>query len=187
MDAEQLFLHTLRDLEERMHSTDEYTVLMSAALLRKLLFDKLKLIDQANRPHQLKMTFRISDVSPFEQMTYDNPPVFWIIEDALDPSSPFAFNSYDATRDQFINRRVMYCDGHWTTIRGVVDYFANTAGAVHHGPARHERQRVLDTAAAFYGNRGLPGALHQMKMIGRLTVAGVKPLRDAVLASRATS
>lgn len=183
VDAKRLFIHTLRDLEERSQSTDEYTILMSAALLRKLLFDELRLIDQVNRLHRLRIRFRINGVSPIEQFHYDNPPNFYIIEDAFDPDSPFAFNPYDATLDQFVNRRIMYSNANWITVRDAVNYFANIAGAVHHGPAKHVRQHALDAAAAFYGRHELPGALHQMKLIGRLTVEGLGPLREAVLES----
>jgi hypothetical protein len=48
----------------RTAATDEYEVLMSAALLRKLLLDKSRLIDQVNRIHRLDLRFRISGVSP---------------------------------------------------------------------------------------------------------------------------
>ncbi|WP_146060520.1 hypothetical protein [Amycolatopsis sp. CA-128772] len=183
VDAKQLFIHTLQDLEERTQSTDEYTILMSAALLRKLLFDELRLIDQVNRTHKLKIRFRINGVSPIEQFNYDNPPVFYIIEDAFDPDSPFTFSPYDATLDQFANRRIMYSNANWITVRDAVNYFANIAGAVHHGPAKNVRQHALDAAAAFYGHQELPGALHQMKLIGRLTIEGLDPLRKAVLTS----
>jgi hypothetical protein len=40
VDADQLFVHTLEDLERYTASADEYEVLMSAAMLRKLLLDK---------------------------------------------------------------------------------------------------------------------------------------------------
>ncbi|HET6709934.1 MAG TPA: hypothetical protein VFH84_33510 [Amycolatopsis sp.] len=183
VDAQRLFIHTLQDLEERSQSTDEYTILMSAALLRKLLFDDLRLVDQVNRTHGLRIRFRINGVSPFEQFHYDNPPNFYIIEDAFDPDSPFAFNPYEATLDQFVKRRIMYSNANWLTVRDAVNYFANTAGAVHHGPAKNVRQHAMDAAAAFYGRHELPGALHQMKLIGRVTVEGLGPLREAVLAS----
>jgi hypothetical protein len=64
LDVDRLFFHTLRDLERRTAATDEYEVLMSAALLRKLLLDKSRLIDQVNRIHRLDLRFRISGVSP---------------------------------------------------------------------------------------------------------------------------
>ena len=78
MDAKDLFIHTLNDLEKRVESTDEYDVLMAAALLRKLLVDGGRLMDQINRAHRLKLRFRISDVSPLEKMIYEDDPMLWL-------------------------------------------------------------------------------------------------------------
>jgi hypothetical protein len=39
MDPTPLFLRTLDDLQQRSEATDEYEVLLAAALLRKLLID----------------------------------------------------------------------------------------------------------------------------------------------------
>jgi len=48
VDADRLFLYTLQDLERRTAATDEYEVLIPPALLRKLLLDKERLMDQVN-------------------------------------------------------------------------------------------------------------------------------------------
>jgi cobalamin biosynthesis protein CobT len=73
VDVDQLFIHTLRDLERRTAATNEYEVLLSAALLRKLLLDQERLMDQANRSYRLDLRFRISGVSPFEQQMGQEP------------------------------------------------------------------------------------------------------------------
>jgi hypothetical protein len=67
--------------------------------------------------------------------------MFWSIEDGLDPESPFAYAPFEATRDQFLARRVMRFGGSWITIRDVIDQLANIEGAVHSGKAKDERQR----------------------------------------------
>lgn len=183
MDIDRLFVHTLRDLEERTASTDEYTVLMSAALLRKLLLDDSRLVDQVNRTYRLKLRYRISDVSPWEKLILDDRPVFWIIEDALDPDSPFAYVPYDATRDQLLARQVMYFSGSRITVRDVIDQLANIEGGVHSGSPKGDRQRALQAAAQFYSRAGLPGAVSQTRLIGRIIVRGLRPLHDAVVSA----
>ena len=80
MDVDRLLVYTLGDLERRTASTDEYEVLMSAALLRKLLLDNRRLIDQVNRTHRLDLRFRISGVSPLEKIIHEDDPLFWVIE-----------------------------------------------------------------------------------------------------------
>jgi len=182
VDVNRLFEYTLRDLKQRTTATEEYEVLMSAALLRKLLLDGGRLMDQVNRSHRLDLRFRISGVSPYEQLMYEQSPMFWAIEDALDPESPLTYAPFDATRDEFLKRRVMRFAGSWITVRDVIDQLANIDGAVHSGKAKDERQRALQAAASFYNRGGLPGVVSQVRLIGRITVEGLSPLRDAVVA-----
>ena len=181
MDVDRLFVHTLRDLERRTAAADEYEVLMSAALLRKLILDKGRLMDQVNRRYRLDLHFRISSVSPLEQFIFADDPMFWVIEDGFDPESPLAYAPFNATRDQFLARRVMRFGGSWITVRDVIDQLANIEGAVHSGKAKDERQRALQAAAKFYSRAGLPGAVSQVRLIGRITVRGLS--RFAILSS----
>lgn len=187
VEVGRLFIHTLGDLEQRATATDEYTVLMSAGLLRKLLLDHERLVDQVNRIHRLNVRFRISDVSPYEQLIYQENPMFWAIEDALDPESILAYAPCDATRDQFLNRRVMRSDGRWITVRDVIDHLANVEGAVHRGTAKDERQKAVHTAQRFFRRGGLPAAVSQVRLIARITTRGLQPLRDSVVASGAAT
>lgn len=187
MDAEKLFVNTLRDLERRTAATDEYEVLMSAALLRKLLLDKEPLMDKVKRRHRLDVRFHINGVSPYERLIYEDKPVFWVIEDALDPQSPIASAPFYATRDQFLARHVMCFNGNWFTVRDVIAQLAHIEGAVHSGKPKDERQRALQAAAKFYSRAGLPGAVSQVRLIGRITVRGLSPLRDAVVAAGNTT
>jgi hypothetical protein len=42
---------------------------------------------------------------------------------------------------------------------------------------------ALQAVTNFYRNSGLPGAVNQVKLIGRITVRGLGPLRDVVSGS----
>lgn len=184
MDAQDLFMHTLSDLEKRIESTDEYDVLMAAALLRKLLVDGGRLMDQVNRAHRLKLRFRISDVSPLEKMIYEDDPMMWSIEDALAPESPLAYQPYEATRDQFLSRTIMRFNSHWITVGDVIDQLANVEGAVHSGEPDTARSQAIQALGKFFSRDGLPGVVAQVKLIGQITVRGLSPLREAVIAER---
>ena len=187
MDVDRLFVHTLRDLERRSASADEYEILMSAALLRKLLLDGSRLMDLVNRSYHLDVRFRISAVSPYERLILSDKPFFWSIEDALDPDSVMAFAPYDATRDQFLARPIMLVAGHPIAVRDVVRQLANIEGAVHSSKAKDERERALQAAAEFFSRAGLPAGISQLKLIGRITVRGLTPLRDSVLRAGAAT
>jgi hypothetical protein len=67
MTADELFLLTFEDLEERVAlGRGEYDALMSAWLLRKLLLDEQPLVHRANRSRRLKVKFRMYDEQPPE-------------------------------------------------------------------------------------------------------------------------
>ena len=70
----------------------------------------------------------------------------------------------------------------WITVRDVINQLANIEGAVHRDEAKDARERALREMAKFYNHSGLPGAVNQVKLIGRITVRGLSPLRDAITA-----
>lgn len=185
MDLETLFRRTVDDLDQRVAAIAHYDALMSAALLRKLLLDGNPLIHQVNRTYRLNLRFRISGVSQFEQMLLDSDPMFWSLEDGLDPDIGLAVPVVEATLDQFLARNVMRFEGRSVTVRDVINQLSNVDGGVHKGEPREDQQKVLAAAATFYSNRGLPGVVNQVRLIGRVASRGLRPLYDAVRAAQA--
>ncbi|GAA2370743.1 hypothetical protein Cme02nite_45150 [Catellatospora methionotrophica] len=184
MDDGQLFVHTLRDLDRRTALSDEYEVLMGAALLRKLLLDQTRVMDRVNRQFKLKLRFRYVGSGPMEELILSRKPVFWAIDDALDPEQGAPFGPVvDATLDQFLARPLMLFQNEMITVRDVIDQLANVEGAVHRSTAREGREKMLQAAGQFYSRNGLSGVVSQVRLIGRITVRGLKPLHDAVIAA----
>jgi hypothetical protein len=141
-------------------------------------------MDQVNRNYRLKLCFRISDTSPLEKVIYEDDPLMYSLEDALDPESPLSYKPYDATRDEFLARRIMRFQGHWITVGDVIDQLANVEGAVHSGEPDTARRQAVQALGKFYSRDGLPGVVRQVKLIGLITIRGLAPLRDAVMAAR---
>jgi hypothetical protein len=187
VEADRLFLHTLGDLARRATATDEYAVLMGAGLLRKLLVDGGRLMDQVNRHHRLQVRFRIGGESPLERHILASNPLFWAIEDALDPDCPLAYVPIEVSVDKLLARRIMRYGGRWITVHDVIDQLANVEGAVHSGEPRNQHQRLLQAAGRFYSRGGLPGVVSQVGRISRIAVAGLDPLRAAVVAGGAAT
>ena len=107
MQADQLFLRTLEDLDRRTTVADEYEVLLAAGLLRKLLLDEVPLVHQVNRYRRERIRFRINGESPLERTMLEDEPVFWVIGDAIDPDAfpvPGMSASMDAKLDQLLAR-----------------------------------------------------------------------------------
>ncbi len=187
MDADDLFIRTLSDLERRTTVTDEYEALMSAGLLRKLLLDSTPLMDQVNLNHRLKVRFRINGESPLERVIHEDRPMYWLLGDAIDPDAfhpPGIQAPVDATRSQLFARHVMSVQGNWMTVRDLISQLANIEGAVHSGKPQNPREELLEQVSrlVFIGN--LPAGVRQVQSIGRVVVRGLTPLRDAVIAAR---
>jgi hypothetical protein len=153
MDVGQLFVKTLADLEQRIVSDGEYEVLMSALLLGKLPMDSTTLVDQVNATYRLKVRYPMNGVSPYEQALYEDLPMFWSLLEAIDPENPIVARMpgmrvpVEATRDQFLARRIMRMNGTWITVRDLIAQLAHIDGAVHSGQPQNEREKVLQAAA----------------------------------------
>ena len=76
MQADQLFLRTLEDLDRRTTVADEYEALLAAGLLRKLLLDEAPLVHQVNRYRRERIRFRINGETPLERTDPGGQPSF---------------------------------------------------------------------------------------------------------------
>jgi hypothetical protein len=190
MDPGQLFIRTLSDLEKRVAATDEYEVLLSAGLLRKLLMDQTPLMDKVNSAYRLKIRFRINGESPYERLVHEDGPVYWSLEEAIDPEialPPGMRAPFDATRDQFLARHVLRVRGSWVTVRDLIDQLAHIEGAVHKHDPENEREEILQRVARQIYIGGLPAGLRQVQSIGRVVKRALTPLSDAITSATGLS
>jgi hypothetical protein len=186
-DADDLFIATLDDLAARsMAGRTEYDVLGIAALLRKLLIDGSRLVDQVNRSHQLRLRFRANRRLP----PTDPSPIFWSIQDGLDPETAMpsrGIEPQDMTRDEFLSVKIIHVAGTDLTVGEVVGYLANAAGAVHLGQPRTPKEAALAEVESTLQIGGYPPALRSLLAISRVTVKALQPLRSAILLTRGNS
>jgi hypothetical protein len=181
MDADDLFLATLEDLDARSSpGKAEYEVLQIAALLRKLLLDEARLTDQVNASRRLKIRYYANNRNP----PSDPAPTFWSMQDGLDPdtAAPLARNNpQQMTRDQFLAVTVILTEGVALTVRDVIDYLANVAGAVHLGRARTPEHAVLAALDRDIQVGGYSPTVRSLLAIARVTVRALQPLRSDVV------
>jgi hypothetical protein len=181
MTSDELFLRTLQDLETLLAQPDEYALLRAAALLRQLLLDGGKsLVNKVNRNHDKKLAFVVTDNNAYVEMLLADGAMFYSTEDGLDPNtSPFG-QARQLTRDQFLKWPVMIVHRHFVTVHDVIDQLAHIEGGVHAGKAKTEKQQALKEAAGVFGIGGLPAGTRMLAPIGRVTLAGLGELREAV-------
>jgi hypothetical protein len=189
VQADDLFLRTLEDLDRRARTTDEYEALGAAALLRKLLMDDSALVHQVNRYRREKLRFRINGETPLEQAILEDKPIVWAIGDSIDPDAmPGMANSpMDAKIDQLLARTVLYAHGERLSVGDLIKQVAHIDGAVHAGKPFNPRQELIDQVSRFMTFNGLPSTVHHVQLIGRIVVRGLIPLRDVILAERTGS
>lgn len=191
MQADQLFLRTLEDLDRRTTVADEYEALLAAGLLRKLLLDEAPLIHQVNRYRRERIRFRINGETPLERIILADNPVFWAIGDAIKPDAyqgrPGVSAPTDAKLDQFLARPVMCMRGERLSVGDLIKQVAHIDGAVHKREPTNAREQLLDEISRFMFFGDLPGTVHHVQLIGRIVVRALTPLRDAILADSATS
>lgn len=191
MQADQLFLRTLEDLDRRTTVADEYEALLAAGLLRKLLLDESPLVHQVNRYRRERIRFRINGETPLERIILKDNPIFWAIGDAIDPdafrAAPGISAPMDAKLDQFLARTVMFVRGEHLSVGDLIKQVAHIDGAVHKGKATSAREELLDEMSRFMFFRDIPATVHHVQLIGKIVVRALTPLRDAILADKATT
>jgi hypothetical protein len=183
MEPDALFLRTLDDLERRTTSCDEYEVPLSALLLRKLLIDGRPLIDLVNESRKLRVRFRMNGETNYERVIHQDAPVFWSLEDGIDPDIPHPPGMQaptDATRDQLLARKILRVNNMWVTVRDLIDQLAHVEGAVHSDKPENKRQEVLHQIAKSIYVGGLPAGVRQIQAISRVVLRGLTPLRQSV-------
>jgi hypothetical protein len=190
MQADQLFLRTLEDLDRRTVVADEYETLLAAGLLRKLLLDEAPLIHQVNRDRREQIRFRINGETPLERVILEDNPIFWVIGDAIDPDAfPVSGISapIDVKLDQFLARTVMFTRGERLSVGELIKQVAHIDGAVHKGKPTNAREELLDEISRFMFFGDLPSTVRHVQLVGRIVVRALTPLRDAILTGKGTT
>lgn len=187
MQADELFLRTLEDLDRRTTVADEYEALLAAGLLRKLLLEEAPLFHQVNKYRRVRIRFRINDETPLEKIVLEDNPIYWAIGDAIDPDAfpaPGLSAPIDVKIDQLLARTVLVVRGERLSVRDLIKQVAHIDGAVHKGKPTNVREELLDEMSRFMSFRDLPATVHHVQLVGRIVVRALTPLRDAILADK---
>jgi hypothetical protein len=188
---ERIFVAKVRDLRRRTNNDwlqaqedPSYELFMAAPLLRELLMgDPQAQIHLVNRDRRLKIRFDVRRAADYDEL-FDDPDVtFYAIARGLYPGdgSPGSPVEKSLTLDQFLAERIVVMPGRAVlSVRDVIDYVANAAGAVHFGDRTRDNRAVVEAVAAFmefgYGNL----VLETMIAIAKVTADALEPLVDRI-------
>jgi hypothetical protein len=187
--ADELFIHTLDDLEDRVRGPlPEYRLLGIAGLLRKLLIDDNPLVDQVNRHHRRRLTFVVSDSREYEELVKSMGATFMTAEDGIDPvGAPPGFGRLELNRSQFLKHRAMLTQNEEISVADLIQHGANVAGAVHLSNPRKPTHKEISKWAGQFSPGGYPAGTRSLQAIGRVVLRTLEPLRAAVMGMPATS
>lgn len=185
MDRDALFLATVDDLSMRVDASDEYTLLMAAPLVRKLLADDHPLMHLVNREHRLSLRFEVTAEDDYTRLVLRDGPVFWAVMEGLSPRLGVRrrANTEELTLDQFLGHRIMRVRGEDFSVLDVVQTVAYALGAVHAGSPKKEMHQRLAYQSSAIRVGGVRAATRALRGIAAVTVDALTPLAKAVRGS----
>lgn len=179
MDAGELFLETLRDLERYVAEANDYSMLRASGLLRQLLVDKHALMHQVNRAHMFKLRFPVCGRAYRETVLAD-APIFYSALGGIHSSGAFPHQLEEVSLDRFLATQVLKLGDQLLTIADLISISANVLGGIHKGDPATEKEQALAefSRSVTAGGRALNAA--QLKPIILVVLDALRPLREAV-------
>ena len=191
MDADQLFLLTMADLQARVASAiprlrpgsaqptpeQQYSSLMMAPLLRKLLLEQQPLVHRVNRSRRLKLMFPLDhwplvSGSSVGTLAIDSDP-YWLAREFIDREGPMTLKEMLATP-------VVIWNGDSISAADIIRHVAHVQGGVHFDNPKSDIGRLLRGLEDDLTLSGDTPALGCLAAIGRLVLIGLGDLRERV-------
>jgi len=188
MDAQKLFDKTLDDLSAKLKKGDEYEILMSSSLLRKLLVDGenslVCQIDKKKRP----LRFFVNAREPLHKRI---PTLFtdkdlliytWFPLDGLNPDTANKERDYNPvwlSFDDFLQQVVIFANGEEITIKELIKHLSDKEGGVHMQRREfEEKNQMMKELNERFGVGNLPAVLSTLKVIGQIVVRDLALFKD---------
>ena len=182
MDDEDLFLHTLSDIEEKLGCGDEYSMLRASALLRQLLLDGSALLHRVNRKYRIRVTFGVCGRARAEARIAQNVN-FYSALGAIHVSGSQSHTREEVGLDAFLGAKVLKLRDQVLTVRDLISHSANVLGGVHRAEPKDgdEKARELSEWARLEGDASIRINTLQMRSLIMVVLDALKPLHDRVV------
>lgn len=177
MDRLELFRRTVHELADIVADPqDEYRMLHSSALLRRLLIDEHPLLHQVNRERQLQIRFEVAAEDDYTRMVLEDGAAFWAPLDGFSPRLAGRPRQPELLKlPEFLARRVARIRGVDISVKAVILQAANVDGGVHAGTARSDLEQLIAEHADFFvGNT--PALVRSLRGIADVVVLALVDL-----------
>lgn len=173
-EAEQLFISTLIDLDQKATAGTKYSLIRAAGLLRQLLMDGTPLVHVVNRKYRVPVEFETID---FSGAPPGDPEVHWLV---LDPEPFPNARIQTCTLQQFVAAPCLSWNGHRASVGDLVSACANAKGGIHLGRAKVSAEQLLldwDEVVTMLGD---DPSLRAIKAVTRVALRGLTRLARAI-------
>jgi hypothetical protein len=183
IDIQILFDRTLEELEKKTKANDEYELLMTTPLLRKLLIDgNNSLVSQINKKGK-KLRFSVNVREPLHKRVpsvftpEDLQTYFWFAKSGLDPEIADKFRNYNLQQlsfDDFLQQVVIYAKGQEITVRDLIKHLSDKEGGIHKQRKKlvqtEVKNIILQELGETIGINNLPAGLSTLRSINAIVI-----------------
>ena len=173
-DLEKLFVESVKDLDQKISSTDHYQLLRASGIIRQLLMDSAPLIQQVNRNYRIKVTF---EVLPMQNDLPVPPDTHWC---SITPDNGPVEPTIQCTLSQLLQMQCVVHNGKPYTVHDVITCCAHVLGGVHAGKPTSDADRnlvELERTIRFIDSSTID---HTLKGIAQVVTWGCLPLIKAI-------
>jgi hypothetical protein len=192
LSIQSLFDKTLDELEQKTKANNEYDILMTTSLLRKLLIDgNNSLVCQINKNGK-KLKFTINKRDPLHKRfsSIFNPNdisnYYWFSADGLDPETTDqnhpSYNPQELNFDEFLQYVVIFAKGQEITIRDLIKHLSDKEGGVHKQREKLEKTEVKNILIReiehTIGIGNFSAGLNTIKAINRIVIRALSVFKS---------
>lgn len=164
MDSYTLCTNIMEDMRTRLSQPSEYNYIAVSGLIRKLLFDKNRILLVAEKHINKKFVFHVSGELLSEDYYREFPALKFFIGGYLCGE----INSRELSIDQYGSVRVLYAANRCFSIKDVVKYVANKRGGIHlDEDDLDESQKIIHAWSKEVGMNGIEIMFHQVGYVGQ--------------------
>jgi hypothetical protein len=185
-NEEKLFVRTIDELSDIIHTDDYFNVLFSSAHIRKLFLERNPLFVVVNKTYHLKIEFEYAD--DYNNFIRNYPtnilkPNGFLAIEGIDPYKGVSSAVVKVDKDKFFKTTIGSFDNKEYTIKDLIKFFAHIKGGVHVGIPESEIEKNLDVIHEHpsFSTLSLNILLQQMRVITKIILKALRPLQQEIL------
>lgn len=186
LSAPNLLIADVESLRVHAESPHAYDKLRCAAILRRLLLDDTPLVHDVNRQFRLKLRYEVCELLDIEAITGRKPSMGFLMA-GLSPKIAPQYPRLTLKHDQFLQHPMVFVGEKRITVRDIVQYCANAAGAVHYREHTRGDEEYLKRLNEQFVIMNVPSMISALTHIARVVVDTLTPLSIACLLARVQS